>query len=84
MTSQLGMMPNPRIKVLKSQAWSRTNAVWLTNDPPDCSSSSKIRYPYNKWDKVSLQKAACTVTEGVMSLRKASVLYGVPKSTLHD
>ena len=38
---------------------------------------------YSQWDDVSMVKAFAVVELG-MSIRRASEMYGVPKSTLHD
>lgn len=48
-----------------------------------CFETSIDRPRYNQWDDVSMTKAMSAV-EGGMSIRLASELYGVPKSSLHD
>ncbi len=37
-----------------------------------------------KWDSDDLKKAIEDVQEGRLSIRRAALKYGVPKSTLHD
>ncbi len=46
--------------------------------------SRTFRGNYRNWDEVSMLKAIEAVTKQRVSVRKASELYGVPKSTLSD
>ena len=69
-------MLDSHTRVFKSLAWKTRSLGVPLNDPH--------RGVYKQWDKTSLQKAMCAVNEEGMSLRKASELYGIPRSTLHD
>ena len=42
------------------------------------------RVHYCTWSDESMIKAMSAVEQGGLSVRRASELYGVPRSTLHD
>ena len=39
---------------------------------------------YHKWSEENMQKAMSAVKQNRLSVRKAAVQYGIPKSTLSD
>ena len=43
-----------------------------------------VRGSYGNWTSLSMEKAMAAVEKGELTLRKASIQYSVPKSTLHD
>ncbi len=39
---------------------------------------------YGQWNLTSLEKALSELEKGTISVRRAALLYGIPRSTLHD
>ena len=61
-----------------------TNAIGRGRTKPVSSRQTENRpAEYKEWDEISMIKAMTAVEHGT-SLRQASELYGVPRSTLHD
>ena len=74
-TSQIRRNPPLKDRVVHCGSRSTTHYVPTSISSGDC---------YKQWDKVSMAHAVKAVIDDGMSIRRAAIRYGIPKSTLGD
>ena len=71
--------PDLNSRIITSRAQS-----FISYPPVVTQPSVRRPFTYKCWEDISMQKAVAAVETTGLSIRKASELYNVPKSSLHD